>query len=116
MKKTDLKEKFSFCSAPPASADEILSSQVLIDPETNLEKAVVTSSKRDFHRYDGLTTKDYSIQVLQRTNPAALAMVNRTLSRDKVSAVAELSEKVGSMAVDLANKENLSNSQNPNEK
>lgn len=96
-KQRDPNTPFVFTSTPPASADKVISSHIVLD-ENGEEKAVVEETARDFHRYDGMSVKDFSIRVLQQTNPAALAMVKTTLQRDKLSSVSDLENKVAYMS------------------
>ena len=96
-KQRDPNTPFVFTSTPPSSADKVLSSRVVLD-KNGEEKAVVEETKRDFHRYDGMSVKDFSIRVLQQTNPSALAMVNGKLQRDKISSVSDLENKVADMS------------------
>lgn len=96
-KQRDPNTPFVFTSTPPSSADKVLSSRIVLG-EDGEEKAVVEETTRDFHRYDGMTVKDFSIRVLQQTNPAALAMVNGKLQRDKINSVSDLENKVADMS------------------
>ena len=91
-KQRDPNEPFVFTSTPPESADTILTSKIVL--EDGIEKAVVEELKRDFHDLDGMRTRDYSIAVLQRTNPAALAMCDKKLTRDRIGQVQNLENQV----------------------
>lgn len=116
-KQRDPNTPFVFTTTPPASADKVISSRIVLD-ENGEEKAVVEETARDFHRYDGMSVKDFSIRVLQQTNPSALAMVKTTLQRDKISSVSELETKVGSMAtqvVEAQTQASLNENNNNNE-
>lgn len=116
-KQRDPNTPFVFTSTPPSSADKVISSRIVLD-ENGEEKAVVEETARDFHRYDGMSVKDFSIRVLQQTNPAALAMVKTTLSRDKISSVSDLENKVADMStkvVEAQTKAMLNENNNNNE-
>lgn len=116
-KQRDPNAPFVFTSTPPTSADKVISSRIVLD-ENGEEKAVVEETARDFHRYDGMSVKDFSIRVLQQTNPAALAMVQTKLQRDKISSVSELENKVADMStqvVEAQTKASLNENNNDNE-
>lgn len=116
-KQRDPNTPFVFTSTPPSSADKVISSRIVLD-ENGEEKAVVEETARDFHRYDGMSVKDFSIRVLQQTNPAALAMVNSKLQRDKISSVSTLAEKVADFsakAVEIQTKAKLNENIENNE-
>lgn len=116
-KQRDPNTPFVFTSTPPVSADKVISSRIVLD-ENGEEKAVVEETARDFHRYDGMSVKDFSIRVLQQTNPAALAMVKTTLQRDKISNVSELENKVADFsakAVEIQTQATLNENNNNNE-
>ena len=88
--------RFKFHSEPPTGCDEVIKSKIQID-EDGQEFSTVTVEKRDFTKYDGIMPRDFSIAVLQRSNPAALAVCDKKLTRDRFTAMDNLQAEAEAM-------------------
>lgn len=91
-KHQDPNKRFAFVSTPPEECDTVVKSAIQVDKDGR-EFSTVHVVKRDFTDLDGIKPKDFSVSVLQRSNPAALKIVNKKLTLDRLSALDNLQEQ-----------------------
>lgn len=88
----DPNKRFAFVSTPPDECDIVVKSAIQVDKDGR-EFSTVHVVKRDWNDLEGIKPKDFSVAVLQRSNPAALKIVDKKLTRDKLSALDNLQEQ-----------------------
>lgn len=98
-KHQDPNKRFAFVSTPPDECDTVVKSAIQVDKEGR-EFSTVHVEKRDFSTLEGIQPKDFSVSVLQRSNPAALKIVNKKLTRDRLSALDNLQEQAEGLVND----------------
>lgn len=95
-KHQDPNKRFAFVSTPPDECDLVVKSEIQTDKDGR-EFSTVHTVKRDFAEFEGIKPKDFSIAVLQRSNPAALKIVDKRLNRDRLSVLDNLQEQAEGM-------------------